>query len=161
MTALLEWLESSSLGAIARESLYGFQILVAIHLLALGLSIGLLLWIDLRMLGVCLTDRKLSEIYRALAKWFIAGFGVMFLSGFALFSGFATSAYANGYFRVKLAVIVLAGINALVFHRLIARAPAHVDAGMPTGAIRTAGLLSIGFWTVVILCGRMLSYTLF
>ena len=161
MTAMLEWLESSSLGAIARESLYGFQILVAIHLIALGLSIGMLLWVDMRMLGLCLTDQKLSVTYRALARWFIVGFSIMFLSGFALFSGFATSAAANPYFRLKLAVIVLAGINARVFHRLIARAPAQVDAGTPTGMIRMAGLLSILFWTVVILCGRMLSYTLF
>jgi hypothetical protein len=44
--------------------------------------------VDLRMPGVCLTDRKLSDIYSSLFRWFLAGFAVMFISGCALFAGF-------------------------------------------------------------------------
>lgn len=161
MLELLEWLEGTGFASIARESLYGFQILVAIHIVGLIFSVGTLLWVDLRMLGLCLPGQPLSGVYRALARWFVVGFGVMFLSGAALFAGFATSAYENTYFRIKIAVIVLAGINAAVFHAMVKRMPADADAGAPPGAVRLAGTLSIVFWGVVILCGRMMSYTLF
>ena len=46
MLEWLEWLEGTGLGRIARESLYGFQVLVAIHILGLIFSIGTLLWVD-------------------------------------------------------------------------------------------------------------------
>lgn len=161
MLEMLEWLEGSSLGGIARESLYGFQVLVGIHILGLIFSVGTLLWVDLRMLGICLTGQRLSKVYGAFSKWFAVGFMIMLLSGAALFSGFATSAYENMYFRIKITVIVLAGINAVVFHTLLKRIPAHADSGAPAGFVRMAGMLSLVFWGVVVLCGRMISYTLF
>ena len=161
MLEILEWLEGTTLAAIARESLYGFQVLVGIHILGLIFSGGVLLWLDLRMIGVCLKGYPLSEVYRALSKWFIVGFSAMFLSGITLFSGFATSAYENVFFRIKILVIILAGINAVTFHVLVRRIPAHADSADPGASVRVAGVLSIVFWAAVILCGRMMSYTLF
>jgi hypothetical protein len=162
MLEMLEWLEGTSFGAIARQSLYGFQILVGIHILGIIFSLGTLLWVDLRMVGVCLTRYRLSDVYRTLSPWFVAGFVVMVASGIAIFSGFATSAYENTFFRIKILVMVLAGINALVFHSLLKRIPASaVEASRPPASIRAAGFASIAFWTIVLLCGRMMSYTLF
>lgn len=158
---LLERLEATSVGTMVRESLYGFPVLVGIHLLGLIFSVGILLWMDLRMLGVGLSSRKLSEVYAALSKWFVPGFVVMLLSGATLFTGFASSAYDNTFFRIKMLVMLLAGINALVFHLLLRRMPVHADAGVPSIAVRSAGALSVAFWATVILCGRMMSYTLF
>ena len=161
MLELLEWIEGTVLGGIARESLYGFQILVAIHLLGLIFSLGALLWIDLRMLGLCLMTQRLEDVYKELSRWFVAGFTVMFLSGIALFAGFATSAYGNVYFRIKVVVMILAGLNAIAFHLLLRRTPVATDSDAPAAAIRAAGLLSIAAWGIVAFCGRMMSYTLF
>lgn len=160
--AVCEWLETTALGAIARESLYGFQILVAVHILGLIWSVGMLLWVDLRMIGAGFASRPLSELYRRLSPWFLAGFAVMFISGGALFAGFATSAYANGYFRVKLVLLVLAGLNVLGYHLLTRRTAADWDAARrPPAPVRLAGWVSIVVWTGVILAGRMISYTMF
>jgi len=161
MLELLEWIEGTALGGIARESLYGFQILVAIHLLGLIFSVGTLLWIDLRMLGLCLMSQRLEDVYKELSRWFVIGFAVMFLSGTALFAGFATSAYENVYFRIKVVVMILAGLNAIAFHLLLRRTPAPTDSDAPAASIRAAGLFSIAAWGIVAVCGRMMSYTLF
>jgi hypothetical protein len=162
MEQFLEWLQGTDFASIARVSLYGFQILVAIHLVGMIFSVGMLLWVDLRMLGIGLTSYRLSAVYRALSKWFLVGFGVMFVSGIALFSGFAVSAVDNNWFRLKIVVILLAGINAIVFHRYTTRMPAEADvASRPPTPVRLAGGASLLFWATVIVCGRMISYTLF
>lgn len=161
MLEALEWLEGTAVASVARESLYGFQILVGLHIVGLIFSVGMLLWVDLRMLGIVLTGRRLSEVYRAFSRWFLAGFAIMALTGAALFAGFATSAYENTYFRIKILVMLFAGVNALAFHAFFGRTPAHADVGMPSAAVRSAGLVSIVCWAVVVLCGRMISYTLF
>lgn len=162
VTEILQWLETTPLGSIARESLYGFQILVAIHILGLILSVGMLLWVDLRMLGFEMGSKSISAVYRALLPWFTAGFAVMFLSGAALFAGFATSAVENRYFWIKMSAIGLAGINAALFHFVTGRLHEGWDTSpRPPAAIQLAGVSSLVLWAVVILCGRMISYTMY
>lgn len=163
MPEILSWLENSAVGIAVRESTYGFPLLVGVHLMGLILSAGILLWVDLRMLGVCFGAHRLAEIYEPLRKWFAAGFLVMFASGLSLFAGFATDAWDNTFFRIKMLAMLAAGVNALVFHLAWKRAPAGADQpfAAPPGFVRAAGAVSIACWALVILCGRMMAYTLY
>ena len=83
---------------------------------------------------------------------------VLFNAGAALFIAFATTAYGNGYFRLKMAALTLAGANAVVFHFL---ARWSGERPVSPAAMRVAGSISIVLWTAVILAGRMMSYTMF
>ncbi len=157
-----EWLEATPVGVMVRESPWAFPILVAIHLMALTCSVGTLVWFDLRLLGVSMTGHRASLMYRRLMPFMFTGFALMVLSGLALLAGFATSAYGNLYFRIKISAMALAAINAYIYHRYTERRIAEWDASStpPSGA-RAAGLISMCVWAVVILAGRMMSYTMF
>jgi hypothetical protein len=86
----------------------------------------------------------------------------MFGSGAVLFAAYATAAYGSLYFRIKVAAIVLAGLNALFFHLVTERRIADWNDGVrPPLPARLAGLVSIVLWAAVILAGRMMSYTIF
>jgi hypothetical protein len=160
--AVLQWLEGSALGLMVRESLWGFQIVVAIHILGLALSVGTVVWFDLRLIGVSMTSNRISNVYRQLAPWMAVGFVLMFTTGAMLFTGYAVPAVGNAYFRVKLAAIACAGANALTYHLVTERQLAAWDAEpRPPRAARLAGFASIVLWATVILCGRMISYTMF
>jgi hypothetical protein len=160
--AICEWLESTWLATLIKESPYGFPIVVGIHIIGLAFSVGTLLWVDLRMLGWAMRGLRVSEAYRRLAPWFLAGFTVMLVSGVALFISFATMAYANVYFRIKLVALFLAGVNALAFHILTqTSSAAWDDAPRPPLQVRVAGAASLALWATVILAGRMMSYTMF
>ena len=159
---ICKWLESTPLAVLIQESPYGFPFVVALHILGLAFSVGTLLWVDLRMLGVTMRGLPVSAVYRGLAPWFLAGFTVMLASGATLFAAFATAAYGNVYFRIKLVALLLAGANALIFHFVTQRASARWDdAARPPAAVRATGLASILLWAGVIVAGRMMSYTMF
>lgn len=159
---ICERLETTWLAVLIQESRYGFPLVVGIHILGLTLSVGTLLWVDLRMAGVALRRARVTEVYHALAPWFLVGFTVMLLSGAVLFTAFASSAYANVYFRLKVAAIVLAGVNAFAFHFLIARTSGAWDAReRPPAAARISGIASLVLWASVVVAGRMMSYTMF
>jgi hypothetical protein len=162
MLGILEQLEMTSAGVWIRESLWGFPIVVAIHILGLTLSVGMVLWFDLRLLGVAMRRCPVSQVYRRIFPWMIGGMIVMLVSGSLLFVAFATKAYENAFFRLKIASIVLAGVNALYFHLTTERGIEawNEDARPPAGA-RAAGLASLALWTTVIIAGRMMSYTMF
>jgi hypothetical protein len=160
--SLLEWIEATTVAGLVRDTLWGFQIVVAIHIMGMIVSVGLLAWMDLRLLGVALTRFPVSLVVRRLMPLFTAGFAVMFLSGGALFTGYATAAYGNRYFRLKMLAIALAGVNALVYHFVTERGIAAWDRDRrPPRAVRAAGLISLALWTGVILAGRLMSYTMF
>jgi hypothetical protein len=157
-----EWLEGTPTGVYVRESMYGFPILVAIHILTLTMSVGTLIWFDLRLAGVSMLRYPISKMYRRLMSWTLVGFCVMFISGALLFTGFATKAYGNVYFRIKLAAMVFAGINALFYHLVTERQIARWNqAARPPTAVRLAGIISIVLWASVVMAGRMMSYTMF
>jgi len=157
-----EWLETTAAGVLVRESLWGFPIVVALHIVGLTFSVGTLMWFDLRLLGIAMRGYPVSLAYRRLMPLFMSGFALMLVSGSLLLSGFATAAYGNLYFRAKMVAIALAGANALAYHLLTERHIADWDtAPLPPLAVRMAGLASLVLWTTTILAGRMMSYTMF
>ena len=159
---ICQWLESSMVGTMVRESTWGFPIVVAIHILGLTVSVGVIIWFDLRLLGASMSRCRVSEVYRRLAPWALTGFAAMFTSGGVLLSGFATAASMNLYFQIKLVALLLAGLNILVYHLHTERRIAQWDeARRPVLAARMAGLISIVLWITVIMAGRMMSYTMF
>src|SRR4026208_1583445 len=146
-----EWLEATSVGVMVRESQWGFQILVAIHLMAIMLSVGTLVWFDLRLLRVSMTGYRASLMYRRLMPWMFTGFGLMIIPGLTLLAGFATSAYSNAYFRIQVLAMVVAAINAFLYHRYTERRIKEWDdLPTPPTAARSAGLVSICVWATVI-----------
>jgi Family of unknown function (DUF6644) len=162
LLSMCEWLESTPIGVVVRESLYGFPILAGIHILGLTISVGTLVWFDLRLAGVSMPHFPIAALYRRLMPVMLVGFSVMFISGALLFTGFATKAYGNVYFRLKLAAIVLACVNAAFYHLVTERRIARWnDAARPPLPVRFAGITSIVVWAMVIMAGRMMSYTMF
>jgi hypothetical protein len=157
-----EWLESTAIGVLVRESTYGFPILVAIHVMGLAFSAGLVAWFDLRLLGLSMRAVPVSLLYRRLMPVAFAGFLVMFVSGVLLVVGFASYASRNVYFLVKLGLLLSAGVNAWVYHRVTERTLADWDrSAIPPGPARLAGVISIAVWTAVIMAGRMMAYTMY
>src|SRR5262245_58637631 len=144
----VEWLkalEGTWVGEIVRES--AFPYIEGAHVLGLALSVGTVVWFDLRLLGATMRTRPVSEVFRNLRGWMIAGFSLMFLTGALLFTAHAAKAYANGYFRAKLGLIVLAGVNTAVYHLTIdRRRAAWGSAPVPPLGARAAGLVSLVLW---------------
>jgi len=155
-------LELSTVGRLVNESRWGFPGIVGMHILGLALSAGTIVWFDLRLLGMALRDVPVSKVYRRLIPWAGTGFALMGITGGLLFVGYASSAFDNVYFRLKMGGIALAGLNALVFHVATTRRVEAWDGALrPPAAARLAGLFSIALWAAVIMSGRLMSYTMF
>jgi hypothetical protein len=68
--------------------------------------------------------------------------------------------YDNTYFRIKVGLLLLAGLNAWVFHAVAYRNVAAWDRDLvpPTGA-RVAGALSLALWAAIVAAGRMIAFS--
>jgi predicted RND superfamily exporter protein len=118
--------------------------------------------LDLRLVGIAMQKVPVSEIYGRLLPWTIAGFAVMVISGALLFYGIPVRTYQNIFFRVKVVLLLIAGLNALVFHSTVYRRIAEWDREpVPPRRARISGALSLLFWTCIVIAGRMIAYNWF
>ncbi len=99
-------LDKSAIGTAIRESSLLFPVIEGVHVLALALSVGLILITDLRLVGVVMRKRPVSEVWEQFFPWMMAGFAVMFTTGFLLFWSHAMAAYNSMAFRVKLLLLI-------------------------------------------------------
>jgi len=86
---------------------------------------------------------------------------VAVITGVLMFASNAPSYAANLEFQLKLVTIVLAGVNMAIFHSTAHRRIADWDLDLPPpAAARISGFLSLALWTVVIVLGRWIGFTL-
>jgi hypothetical protein len=154
-----EWLESTPGSVALHESRYMFLIVLTVHVLTLAVFVGTALMIDLRFLGVTLIRVPASEVVGRLLPWAVAGFLVMVTSGALLFYAAPVVRYHNLFFRFKMGALVLAVVNAWVFHATVYRRVAQWDRDpVPPREVRVAGGLSLVLWALIITAGRMMAY---
>jgi hypothetical protein len=155
-----EWLYVSQVGTGIRESQYVFPLIEGSHLLGIALSVGALCWFDFRLVGLAFQREPVSQVWQQVMPFALAGFVLMFLTGTLLFWAEARVAYHSVHFWIKLALLALAGVNALVFELTTSRSIAAWDAArVPPMPARVAGYVSLVLWTAIIVAGRTMAYT--
>jgi hypothetical protein len=157
-----EWLASTRGSVALHESLYMYPIVESVHVWALALFLGMVALVDLRLLGVALRDVPVSQLAARLLPWTLAGFALMIVTGSLLFYAIPVRTYQSVWFRAKLLLLVLAGLNAWLFHSGVYRGVAQWDLAraIPRKA-RLAGALSLLLWGAVVVCGRFIAYNWF
>jgi hypothetical protein len=156
---LCEWLGNTSWSIALHESRYAFLVVLTIHVLTLSVFVGTALIIDLRLLGLAMIRVPASQVIGRLVPWSAAGLFLMMTSGALLFYAAPLARYQNIFFRMKMAALVLALLNAWLFHHTVYRRIADWDRdAVPPRYARVAGALSLVLWVVIITAGRMMAY---
>jgi hypothetical protein len=158
----LEWLEALAWTTAIRESELGYPIGATSHVVSLVAFAGLVIVMDLRLVGAAFSDTPLTQIQRRLFPWQMACFALSTATGVFLFVVDPLRYYGNVFFRIKLVLLVLAGLNALYFHRAVYGTVAQWDEDprLPATA-RLAGACSLIFWAAIIVSGRLVAYNWF
>jgi hypothetical protein len=160
--AIIHWMQNSDIGTGIRESIWLFPIVETTHVLALALSVGVLVWFDLRLMGWGMKHEPVSQIHKQVMPFAFVGFAIMMLTGVLLFWSEAEKCYLSGFFRLKVLFLVLAGLNAGIFELGTKKSIEDWDKyPVPPPKARMAGLISILSWTAVIIAGRATAYNLF
>jgi hypothetical protein len=160
LTALMEWLQASSLAVYIHDRPWAFTTVELIHVFAISMVIGSIAIVDLRLLGFGSTKRPFTELAGQILPFTWAAFAIAVVAGSLLFISQATAYFTNTTFRIKMLIIVLAGINMLVFELITARGAHAWDLRpVPPAAARLAGGLSLACWVLVVIFGRWTGFT--
>jgi len=162
MLEFFEWLGNTRWSVALIESLYMWSFLESAHVLFLGLFVGTVVMMDLRLLGVAFRGIPASQFTKNLLPWSRFGFALMVATGIPLFYSSPAGYYQNLFFRLKMLALLLAGLNVWLFHARIHRRVAEWDQDLvPPRAARLAAAVSISMWIIVVVAGRFTAYNWF
>jgi hypothetical protein len=135
---------------------WGWPIAECCHFIGLCLLFGTVGFFDLRMLGVA-RGVDLRALHR-LIRLGLAGFIISLGSGL-LFVFTAPEQYLhNPAFLLKLGLMLLAGLNVVLFYAVAARAVWITGAGdLPPWPARVFGAVSLICWLGVMTFGRVIT----
>lgn len=153
-------IEASGLATAIRNSLYLFPLIESAHVIGLTMVFGTIAIIDLRLLGVASTQRPFTAVASDVFKWTWIAFAVTATTGALMFITNANTYYQSAYFRAKMALLALSGLNMLVFEMTTRRSVCSWDRNAAAPAAgRAVAALSLVIWIGVIVLGRWIGFT--
>jgi hypothetical protein len=152
--AFFEWCEATAIGSVVRESVWLFPAIEAVHLLGLSLLFGAIIVVDLRLLGLGLSNRPIAEVLGGARRWMAASVGVMVMTGVPLFLSEAVKCYYNPSFWVKMTALPLAVAFTFGVRDRIGRRASGTSL-----STRVIGVVSLALWFTVAAAGRWIGYS--
>lgn len=157
MNAVLDWMESTWINSLALNYAWTWPIMETIHFVGMSLLIGSIIVMDLRLLGVQRVIPSMT-VHSLLPLAFI-GFGLNLLTGIVFMFGDPYRYAVNISFQIKMVLVLLAGLNALLY--AIKVAPALASTGPqsdPPTIAKAVGATSLVLWIGVVCFGRLIPY---
>ncbi|MEC7077116.1 MAG: DUF6644 family protein [Pseudomonadota bacterium] len=159
---LARWLDSQSWSTAIHESIYLYAWIETTHVITLMVFLGMLFVIDLRMLGAIFPKVPASIIAQRLDKPMMIGFAMMLITGFLLYYAIPVRTTQSLWFRIKVVLLIVAGINAFLFRAKMQASSSTWDLDpKPPKRIRVGAMLSLVLWAGVVITGRTIAYDWF
>ena len=151
------WLEGLAWTTALRESPFGYPLIETSHVACIVVFAGLVIMMDLRLVGLAFTNAPLAQIQRRLFPWQMATFVPSTATGILLFCVDPLRYYRNVFFLAKLVLLALAGLNALAFHlKTYRRAEGWDEDPQVTAIARLTGAASLLLWSLTIVSSRLI-----
>lgn len=156
LSSLGLWIEGTAAAAAVRRSLWLYPVASVLHVLGLGLLLGSILALDLRLLGLAraVAARPLARLLVPLAA---AGLLLQVPTGAVMLLADAGALLGHPLMLAKLALVALAALNVLAVHRAAGPGMAALDGPIPAG-VRRGALVSLVAWPTIAALGRAIAY---
>jgi len=159
---VLGWIQSTRIASAIGENELLFPWIESVHVLAIVLVVGTISIVDLRLLGFASLDLGVRRLMRDVIPYTWGAFAVAVITGSLMFSSDAVHYAHNFFFRGKLVLLALAGINMAIFHLLGIGDVERWDTpgGRTPMSARAAAAVSLTIWIAVVAFGRGIGFTM-
>jgi uncharacterized membrane protein len=155
VTANNEFLKTSTIANFITEKVWGWPALEALHFVGLSLMFGVIVVVDLRILGMM--KRVDYAAMHRLLPWGVLGFGINLVSGMLFFITQPEQYIENIALQWKVVLIVLGGINVLYFTIFDHAWSLEPGEDAPLSG-KVMAVFTIAVWIGVIYLGRMMPF---
>jgi len=143
-----QWASDLWVAEWIRRSIWIFPALETVHIVALAVLFGAIVFVDLQLLGVLRRDTPVSDLAEELRPWTFCSLVVILTTGAMLFTSEATKLYVSVPFQVKVVMLFLAIVFHYTIHRKVTGAGGpgiRPILGKLTAVVSMLLWLSVGF----------------
>jgi len=159
LLSICQWVQSTGFFTAIRGSWYVYPVIMSSHLAGIALFGGMILAVDLRLLGVAMRKRAVADVIDQLRHLKRIGFLIVATCGLLMLGSKAEEYYYNAFFRTKMTILALIFVHALVFRRSVYSRACEFDrSGHIPGRAKLAAALSLVLWMGMIIAGRGIGY---
>jgi hypothetical protein len=157
--SLALWVQATEFFTWLRGSAYAYPVVLSLHMVAIAFFGGMILLTDMRLLGLAMTKRPVSDVVDQLRVPKRYGFLLVAVCGLLMLGCKAEEYYYNVFFRAKLVLLILIAVHAVLFRASVYnRAPEFDRAGRVPGLAKLAAGLSLILWIGIACMGRGIGY---
>lgn len=156
MAAFWEWLAALPPAVALQRSGTAYLLVNAAHILSIGVLVGSIASLDLRLLGAFrhVPVNVVAPFLSRMAAW---GLGAAAITGLWLFSVRPDEYASNTAFLAKLAVVAMGVANALWLHRARTWIPLAREGIVPP-SVRGHAAASLMLWAGAVIAGRWIGF---
>ena len=131
---------------------WAFPLTECFHITSFALSIGTIMLVDLRLLGLGMRHQTARQLVKDTGLWTLAGLIIVITSGLLIFSSDPIHYFYNQAFRYKVTALTLAIIYNYTIHRKVAMSNSSPGVGLITGGI------SVLIWVSIVFSGLWIAF---
>lgn len=131
---------------------WGFPLTECFHITAFALSIGTIMLVDLRLLGLGMMHQTGRQLVKDTGLWTLAGLIIVITSGILIFSSDPIHYLHNQAFIDKLIALTVGIVYNYTIHRKVAMSDFSPGAGKITG------IISVLIWVSVVFGGLWIAF---
>ena len=131
---------------------WAFPLTECFHITAFALSIGTIMMVDLRLLGLGMRHQTARQLLKDTGLWTLAGLIIVITSGLLIFSSDPIHYLYNEAFRYEVTALTLAVIYNYTIHRKVAMSDPLPGAG------KAIAVVSILLWVSIVFSGLWIAF---
>jgi hypothetical protein len=157
--AMCQWIQSTAFFTEMRGSAFVYPAIMSLHLVAIAIFGGMVLMTNMRLLGLAMRRRSVSDVVNQFRNLKRIGLVLIAACGILMLGSKAEEYYYNSFFRIKMLLLALIFIHGWIFRGGVYDKTAEIDlARRIPGRAKLAAILSLLLWAGVACAGRGIGY---
>jgi len=153
-----EWLSRTSLSVAIQTHEWIIPTIQSIHIVAIGVVLGSVFMIDLRILGWAARDQSLRETTGRFGPWLSAALCVLLVTGIFMVIGEPARELLAFSFWFKMCLIAIGTVVAAVFQVTLRRNEDEWEKARHRWSIKSLAILTFLMWVGIVILGRLIAY---
>jgi hypothetical protein len=154
------WLATTTPSVFIQEHYtWAIPTIQSIHIVGIGLVMGSVLMIDLRILGWAGTDQTLRQTIDRFGPWLTGSLWLLLTTGILLVIGEPARELVTFSFWLKMALVAIGALVAVFFQKTLRRHEQHWEETLVHRTwIKGLAIVTFLIWACIVVLGRLIAY---
>ncbi len=159
LKAAHDWIQATPPSLLLQKNEAWFiPIMQSIHIAGIGVVLGCVLMMSLRVLGFAWTDSSVQQTQQRFGPWLTGALWLLLATGLLIILC-EPRALVTFSFWAKMTLVAIGALVAWLFQRSVrARAAAWEDDLVRRGPVKAMAIFALVIWVGVIFLGRFIAY---